>query len=83
MPCSKGSSGLENIRYEEAQSGGSWDQAGDYLESLAGAAALHFKRAVRYSASLSESCSTSSGTMRCRLGWVPDQDGHAARKWIC
>ncbi|NMA91757.1 MAG: molybdopterin-dependent oxidoreductase, partial [Firmicutes bacterium] len=71
--------GWENIRYEEAQSGG---QFGIKLEitseSLAGAAALHFKRAVRYMPSLSESLLMTSKRhpyeMQVRMG--ADQDGH-------
>jgi aldehyde oxidoreductase len=48
--------GYENIRYEEAYSGGQFGQkAAMYSEAIAGAAALHFKAPVRYIPSLAES----------------------------
>jgi len=48
--------GYENIRYEEAYSGGQFGMKVDVTsEGLAAAAALHFKRPVRYIPSLTES----------------------------
>jgi aldehyde oxidoreductase len=53
--------GYENIRYEEAWSGGQFGQKGGMLsEALAGGAALHFKRPVRYVPSLHESMITTT-----------------------
>ncbi|HHX87025.1 MAG TPA: molybdopterin-dependent oxidoreductase, partial [Firmicutes bacterium] len=71
--------GWENMRYEEAQTGG---QFGIKLEitseDLAGAAALHFKRPVRYIPSLSESMQMTPKRhpydMQVRLG--ADDEGH-------
>jgi aldehyde oxidoreductase len=48
--------GYENMRYEEAYSGGQFGIKIDVTsEALAGAAALHFRRPVRYIPSLTES----------------------------
>jgi aldehyde oxidoreductase len=48
--------GYENMRYEEAYSGGQFGLKADITsEGLAAAAALHFKRPVRYIPSLTES----------------------------
>ena len=53
--------GYENIRYEEAYSGGQFGQkAAMYSEAIAGAAALHFKAPVRYIPSLAESLMTTT-----------------------
>lgn len=53
--------GYENIRYEEAYSGGQFGQKGGMLsEAIAGGAALHFKRPVRYLPSLEESMLTTT-----------------------
>ena len=53
--------GWENIRYEEAFSGGQFGiKATMTSEGIAGAAALHFKRPVRYIPSLAESMLTTS-----------------------
>ena len=48
--------GWENMRYEEAFSGGQFGIKADVItEGIAGAAAIHFKRAIRYIPSLAES----------------------------
>jgi aldehyde oxidoreductase len=48
--------GHENVRYEEAYSGGQFGQkAAMSSEAISGAAALHFKRPIRYIPSLTES----------------------------
>jgi aldehyde oxidoreductase len=48
--------GWENMRYEEAYTGGQFGiKAGIISEGIAGAAALHFKRPIRYIPSLAES----------------------------
>ncbi len=48
--------GWENVRVEEPFSGGQFGQKGGmFTEGIAGAAALHFQRAVRYVCSLEES----------------------------
>jgi aldehyde oxidoreductase len=48
--------GYENMRYEEAYSGGQFGLKADITsEGLAAAAALHFKRPIRYVPSLTES----------------------------
>jgi len=53
--------GYENVRYEEAFSGGNFGQKlAMTSEAISGAAALHFRRAVRYIPSLSESMIMSS-----------------------
>ena len=53
--------GFENIRYEEAYSGGQFGQkAAMYSDAIAGAAALHFKAPVRYIPSLTESMLTTT-----------------------
>lgn len=70
--------GYENVRYEEAYSGGQFGQkAAMTSEAISGAAALHFKRPVRYIPSLAESMLISSKrhafTMKVKLG--ADKDG--------
>jgi aldehyde oxidoreductase len=70
--------GWENIRYEEAFSGGQFGiKAAITSEGIAAAAALHFKRPVRYIPSLSESMLMTSKrhpfTMKVKLG--ADADG--------
>ena len=65
--------GYENIRYEEAYSGGQFGIKIDITsEGLAAAAALHFKRPVRYIPSLMESMWLTSKrhafNMKVRLG---------------
>ncbi len=53
--------GYENVRYEEAYSGGQFGQKATMTtEAIAGAAALHFRRPVRYIPSLAESMVLSS-----------------------
>lgn len=53
--------GYENIRYEEAFSGGNFGQKlAMTSEAISGAAALHFRRPVRYIPSLAESMIMSS-----------------------
>ncbi len=70
--------GFENIRYEEAYSGGQFGQKAAMLsEAIAGAAALHFKHPVRYLPSLADSMMTTtkrhSFDMQVKLGC--DRDG--------
>ena len=70
--------GWENMRYEEAFSGGQFGiKAAITSEGIAGAAALHFKRAVRYIPSLHESMLLTSKrhpfTMKVKL--AADKDG--------
>ena len=65
--------GYKNIRYEEAHSGGQFGQKSAMLsEAIAGAAALHFKRPVRYVPSIAESMMTTTKRhafdMRVKLG---------------
>jgi aldehyde oxidoreductase len=53
--------GYENVRYEEAFSGGQFGQKSAMLsEAIAGAAALHWERPVRYVPSLAESMLTTT-----------------------
>jgi aldehyde oxidoreductase len=70
--------GYENIRYEEAFSGGQFGQKAAMLsEAIAGAGALHFKRPVRYVPTLTESMMTTTKrhpfSMEIKLGC--DKDG--------
>jgi aldehyde oxidoreductase len=70
--------GWENMRYEEAYSGGQFGiKASITSEGITAAAALHFKRAVRYVPSLHESMLLTSKrhpfTMKVKLG--ADKDG--------
>ena len=70
--------GWENMRYEEAFSGGQFGiKAAVTSEGITGAAALHFKRPVRYIPSLYESMLLTSKrhpfTMNVKLG--ADKDG--------
>jgi aldehyde oxidoreductase len=70
--------GWENMRYEEAYCGGQFGiKAAITSEGIAGAAALHFKRPVRYIPSLHESMLLTSKrhpfTMKVKLG--ADKDG--------
>ncbi len=70
--------GWENIRYEEAFSGGQFGIKLDITsEALAGAAALHFGRPVRYVPSLTESMWITSKRhpMSCRMRLGADQEG--------
>jgi len=65
--------GWKNMRYEEAFSGGQFGIKLDITaEGIAAAAALHFKRAVRYICSLTESMQTTTKRhpyeIRTRLG---------------
>ena len=74
----QGALGWENMRYEEAFSGGQFGiKAAITSEGIAGAAALHFKRPVRYIPSLHESMLLTSKrhpfTMKVKLG--ADKDG--------
>ena len=56
MAMLQGALGWENMRYEEAFTGGQFGiKAAITSEAIAGAAALHFKRPVRYIPSLHES----------------------------
>jgi len=69
--------GYENVRYEEAFSGGNFGQKlAMTSEAISGAAALHFRRPVRYIPSLAESMIMSSKrhafTMKARLGCGAD-----------
>ncbi len=70
--------GWENMRYEEPFSGGQFGiKAAITSEGIAGAAALHFKRPVRYIPSIHESMLLTSKrhpfTMKVKLG--ADKDG--------
>jgi len=70
--------GWENIRYEEAFSGGQFGIKLDITsEALAGAAALHFRRPVRYVPSLTESMwmTTKRHPMSCRMKLGANQEG--------
>ena len=70
--------GIENIRYEEAFSGGQFGIKLDITsEALAGAAALHFRKPVRYVPSLTESMwmTTKRHPMSCRMKLGADQEG--------
>ncbi|MGD0228838.1 MAG: molybdopterin cofactor-binding domain-containing protein [Syntrophorhabdales bacterium] len=65
--------GFENVRYEEAFSGGQFGQKLALLsEAIAGAAALHFRRPVRYTPTLAESFLTTTKRhafhMKVKLG---------------
>ncbi|HOR78937.1 MAG TPA: molybdopterin-dependent oxidoreductase, partial [Anaerolineaceae bacterium] len=69
--------GYENIRYEEAFSGGNFGQKlAMTSEAVSGAAALHFRRPVRYIPSLAESMLMSSKrhpfNMKVKLGASAD-----------
>ena len=69
--------GYENIRYEEPFSGGQFGiKLEIFTEGIAAAAALKFKRAVRYTPSLSESMIITSKRhpfdMKIKLGADPD-----------
>jgi aldehyde oxidoreductase len=69
--------GWGNIRYEEAFAGGQFGIKVDITsEAIAGAAALHFQRAVRYIPSLTESMWMTTKRhpfrMKVRLGADPD-----------
>lgn len=70
--------GWEDIRYQEAFSGGQFGIKLDITsEALAGAAALHFGRAVRYVPSLTESMWMTSKRhpMNCRMKLGADENG--------
>jgi aldehyde oxidoreductase len=70
--------GYENIRYEEAYSGGQFGQkAAMYSEAIAGAAALHFKAPVRYIPSLAESmiATTKRHAFDMMVKLAADKDG--------
>jgi len=78
MATLQGALGWENMRYEEAYCGGQFGiKAAITSEAIAGAAALHFKRAVRYIPSLHESMLLTSKrhpfTMKVKL--AADKDG--------
>ncbi|MEN6440122.1 MAG: molybdopterin cofactor-binding domain-containing protein, partial [Syntrophobacter sp.] len=69
--------GFENVRYEEAFSGGNFGQKlAMNSEAISGAAALHFKRPVRYIPSLAESMIMSTKRhafgMKVKLGCTAD-----------
>jgi aldehyde oxidoreductase len=78
MATLQGALGWENMRYEEAYSGGQFGiKISITSEGIAGAAALHFKRPIRYIPSLHESMLLTSKrhpfTMKIKLG--ADKDG--------
>ena len=78
MATLQGALGWENMRYEEAYCGGQFGiKAAITSEAIAGAAALHFKRAVRYIPSLHESMLLTSKrhpfTMKVKL--AADKEG--------
>jgi aldehyde oxidoreductase len=69
--------GYENVRYEEAFSGGNFGQKlAMSSEAISGAAALHFRRPVRYIPSLAESMLMTSKrhafSMKTKLGCKGD-----------
>jgi aldehyde oxidoreductase len=69
----QGALGWENMRYEEAYSGGQFGiKAAITSEGIAGAAALHFKRPIRYIPSIHESMLMTSKrhpfTVKVKLG---------------
>ena len=71
-------SGWEDIRYEEAFSGGQFGIKQDITsEALARAAALHFRRPVRYVPSLTESMWMTSKRhpLSCRMRLGADREG--------
>ena len=73
----KNALGFENIRYEEAYSGGQFGQkAAMNTEAIAAAAALHFKRPIRYIPSLEESMvlSTKRHAMQFEVTLAADKD---------
>ena len=79
MAILKGALGWDNMRYEEAFSGGQFGiKAAITTEGIAGAAALHFKRPVRYLPSLHESMLLTSKRhpfdMKVKL--AADKDGN-------
>jgi aldehyde oxidoreductase len=79
MGMLQGALGWENMRYEEAYCGGQFGiKAAITSEAIAGAAALHFKRAVRYIPSLHESMLLTSKrhpfSMKVKL--AADKDGN-------
>ncbi len=79
MAMLQGALGWENMRYEEAYTGGQFGiKVGITSEGIAGAAALHFKRPVRYIPSIHESMLMTSKrhpfTMKVKL--AADKDGH-------
>ncbi len=74
----QGALGWENIRYEEAYSGGQFGiKAAITSEAITGAAALHFKRAVRYIPSLHESMllTTKRHPISMKLKLAADKNG--------
>lgn len=78
MAMLQGALGWENMRYEEAYSGGQFGiKAAITSEAVTGAAALHFKRPVRYIPSLHESMLITTKrhpfTMKVKLS--ADKDG--------
>ena len=79
MAWLQGALGWENIRYEEAYTGGQFGiKVGITSEGIAGAAALHFKKPVRYIPSLHESMLMTSKrhpfNMKVKL--AADKDGN-------
>ena len=70
--------GYENVRYEEAYSGGQFGQkAAMTSEAISAAAALHFNRSVRYIPSLAESMLMTSKrhAFKMRVKLAADGDG--------
>ncbi len=78
MAMLQGALGWENMRYEEAFSGGQFGiKAAISSEAIAGAAALHFKRPVRYIPSLHESMllTTKRHPFSMKVKLSADKDG--------
>ena len=71
--------GWENMRYKEAYAGGQFGiKASVTTEAITAAAALHFKRPIRYVPSLKESLLTTSKRhpYRAKLKLAADSNGH-------
>lgn len=70
--------GWENMKYVEAYSGGQFGIKIDVIsEGIAGAAALHFRRAIRYIPSIAESMQMTSKrhSFKLNVKLAADQDG--------
>ncbi|MBN2062007.1 MAG: molybdopterin-dependent oxidoreductase [Deltaproteobacteria bacterium] len=79
MGALQGALGYENMRYEEPFSGGQFGiKASITSEGISGAAALHFKRAVRYIPGLHESMllSPKRHPFKMKVKLAADKDGN-------
>jgi aldehyde oxidoreductase len=76
--------GWENMRYREAYSGGQFGIRIDVIsEGIAGAAAIHFKRAVRYIPSIAESMLMSSKRHSFKMHVRMGADSHGKLTAYC